>query len=123
MTSRINRLVVVLLITAITGIAAMAKSKTEKVTLLNDLKVNGTVIKKGTYSVKFDETTSELSILKDGKTIAKAPAKIEKRNKKASRFEIRSTGAGSSAELTAVAFGGSDENIVVGSSAAQNTPN
>lgn len=120
MNSRVNRIVIALLITVMTGVVALAKSKTETVTLINDLKVNGTVVKKGTYRISFDDKTSEISILKDGKVIAKAPARVEKRENKARRFELRSTGSGENTELTGISFDGSDENIMVTPSAAKN---
>ena len=119
MTSRVNRIAAVLLITLMTCVMAMAKGKKETVTLVQDLNVNGTLIKKGTYDVSFNEQTSELSILKGNKEIAKAPARVEKRDKKARSFEIRQN----KSELTAVAFRGSDENIVITQSAAQRSQN
>jgi hypothetical protein len=103
-----------------TGVVALAKSKKETVTLISDLKVNGTVVKKGTYAVSFDDKTSELSILKNGKVIAKAPARVEKRDTKSRSFELRTSGTGEEVELTGVSFGGSDENIMVTPSAAKN---
>jgi hypothetical protein len=112
---------VVLLITALTGIAVMAKSKKETVTLVTDMKVNGTLVKKGTYAVSFDDKTSELSILKNGKTIAKAPARVEKRENKARSFELRTSGKDDNSELTGVSFSGSDEKIVITPSAAKST--
>lgn len=119
MNSRVNRLLVMLLIIVMTGVVAFAKGKKETVTFAQDLKVNGTVVKKGTYAVTFDDQTSELSILKNGKVIAKAPARVEQRENKARHFELRSTGSGENAELTGVAFGGSEQNIVLTPSAAK----
>jgi hypothetical protein len=40
----------------------------QKVTFENDIKVNGTLVKKGTYDVKFDDETGQLAIEKNGKT-------------------------------------------------------
>ncbi|HLA12516.1 MAG TPA: hypothetical protein VJ023_18160 [Pyrinomonadaceae bacterium] len=122
MANRVKQMLVVLLITAFASVAAIAKSKSETVTFLTDMKVNGTLVKKGTYKIKFDEETSELSIIKNGKVIAKAPARVEQREKKARMFEIRSSGSGDTVELTAVAFGGSSENLVVAADAAQHSP-
>jgi hypothetical protein len=120
MTSKLNRMLVVLLLTALAGVTALAKGKTENFTFMTDVKVNGTLVKKGTYSIKYDETNSEILILKNGKTIAKAPAKVEQRDKKARSFEVRSTGEGENVEVTGIAFEGSEQNIVVTPSAAQN---
>ena len=115
MTSRVNRIAAVLLITLMTGVMALAKGKKETVTLVKDVNVNGTLVKKGTYSVSFNEETSELSILKGDKEIAKAPVRVEKRENKARRFELRLN----QDDLSAVAFRGSDENIVLTQSAAR----
>ncbi len=123
MKSRVNRIAAVLLITLMTGVMAFANSKKETVTLIQDINVNGTLVKKGTYAVSFDEATSELSILKNGKEIAKAPARVEKRDNKARRFELRLRGNADKTELTAVAFKGSEENIVLTQSAAQRSQN
>ena len=122
MANRVKQMLAVLLITAFASVAAIAKSKTETVTFLTDMKVNGTLVKKGTYRIKFDEQSSEISILKNGKVIAKAPARVEQRDKKARAFEVRSSGDGDSAELTAIAFAGSSENLVVAPDAAQHAP-
>lgn len=123
MTSRVNRIAAVLLITVMTGVMAFAKSKKETVTFIQDINVNGTLVKKGTYAVSFDEKTSELTILKGNKAIAKSQARVEKREKKARGFEIRSNRGTDSAELTSVAFNGSNENIVLTQNAAQRTEN
>ncbi len=123
MTSRVNRIAAVLLITVMTSVMAFAKSQKETVTLNQDINVNGTLVKKGTYAVSFNETTSELSILKNGKEIAKVPARVEKRENKARAFELRMTAGADKAELKAVAFKGSDENIVISQTAAQRTQN
>jgi hypothetical protein len=40
------------------------------------------LVKAGTYKVSFDETTNELTIFKDKKVLAKAPARLEKVEKK-----------------------------------------
>ena len=119
MTSRVNRIAAVLLITLMTGVMALAKGKKETVSSTQDVSVNGTLIKKGTYDVSFNEETSELSILKGDKELAKVPARVEKREKKARRFELRLN----KTDLTAVAFQGSDENIVLTQSAAQRSQN
>lgn len=123
MTSKVNRMLVVLLITAIAGVAAIAKSKTEKFTFVSDVTVNGTLIKKGTYSIKYDDKSAEITIEKGGKTIAKAPVRVEQRDSKARSFEVRSNRNGDSVEVTSFAFEGSEQNIVITPSAAQNANN
>lgn len=118
MKARVTQIAAMLLIVVMTGVMAVAKSRKETVTFIQDVKVNGTLVKKGTYAVKFDEKTSELLIMKNKKVIAKAAVRTEQRDVPARAFELRSTGSGADAELTAVAFGGSNQNIVLTQSSA-----
>ena len=113
-----NRIAVTLLIASLASVAAFAKTRSEKVTFLNDIKVNGTLVKKGAYDLKFDDKTGEVSIVKNGKVMARANTTVEKRESKARKFEFKYTGQGENAELTQVAFAGADENVVLNSTAA-----
>jgi hypothetical protein len=113
-----NRIAVALLIASLASVAAFAKTRSEKVTFISDIKVNGTTVKKGVYDLKFDDKTGEVSIVKNGKVLAKANTTVEKRQSKARRFEWRYTGQGENAELTHVVFAGADQNVVLNSSAA-----
>ena len=78
MKSIVNRIVVVVMVGALTSVAAFAKTHKHSVTFENDIKVNGTLVKKGTYEVKFDDETGQLSIIKNGKTVAQTMAKLER---------------------------------------------
>jgi len=109
---------VVLLVGALTGVVALAKVQKEKVTFESDIKVNGTLVKKGTYEVKFNDETGQLAIVKNGKTVAEAMTRVETRSKKASDFQIRSTVNGNETQLIGVTFGGSDKDIVLSSGAS-----
>ncbi len=121
MKSMISRMVVVLMVGALTGVVAFAKVHKEKVTFDSDIKVNGTVVKKGTYDVKFDDESGQLSITKNGKVVAQAMAKLEQREKKANDFQLRATTSGDETQLTGVTFGGSDKNVVITSSGSSTT--
>ena len=114
----INRVAVALLIASLASVAAFAKTHREKVTFVDDIKVNGTLVKKGVYDLKFDDKTGEVTISKNGKVVARANSTMENRTNKARRFEWRYTGEGSTAELTHVTFSGSDQNVVLNSAAA-----
>ena len=85
--------------------------------------VNGTVVNKGTYEVKFDDATGQLSIVKNGKTVAQTMAKLEARAKKANGFQLRSVESGEETQLTGVTFGGSDQDVVITSGGATTTGN
>lgn len=121
MKSIMNRTLVVLMVGALTSVVALAKVEKHRVTFDNDIKVNGTVVKKGTYDVKFDDETGQLTIAKNGKVVAQAMAKLESRAKKANDFQLRSTGTGNERQLTGVTFGGSDKDIVITSGSATTT--
>ena len=121
MKSIVSKVMVVLMVGALTSVVAFAKVHKEKVTFDSDIKVNGTVVKKGTYDVKFDDESGQLSITKNGKTVAQATAKLEQREKKANDFQLRSTVNGDETNLTGITFGGSDKNIVITSGGSSTT--
>jgi hypothetical protein len=121
MKSIVNRMVAVLMVGALTGVVAFAKVHKQKVTFENDMKVNGTLVKKGTYELKFDDESGQLSISKNGKQVAQTMARVESREKKANDFQLRSTVSGDEMHLTGVTFGGSDKNIVISNTGATTT--
>ena len=123
MKSIVNRIVVMVVVGALMSVAAFAKTQKQRVTFENDIKVNGTVVKKGNYEVKFDEETGQLSIIKNGKTVAQTMAKLEARAKKANGFQLRSVGEGDQTELVGLTFGGSDKDVVVTGGGATTTGN
>jgi len=121
MKSMVSKMVAVLMVGALTGVVAFAKVHKQRVTFENDIKVNGTLVKKGNYEVKFDDETGQLTIAKNGKTVVQAMAKLEAREKKANDFQLRSTVNGDETQLTGVTFGGSDKDIVITNSGASTT--
>lgn len=121
MKSIMSRMLVVLMVGALTSVAALAKVHKHKVTFEDDIKVNGTVVKKGTYDVKFDDETNQLSISKNGKVVAQAMARLESRAKKANDFQLRSTNKDNEQQLTGVTFGGSDKDVVITEGGASTT--
>ena len=118
MKSIVNRIVVVVMIGALTCVAAFAKTQRHKITFESDTKVNGTLVKKGTYDVKFDDASNQLSIVKNGKVIAQAMAKLEPREKKAGDFQVRSSGSGDDTQLVGVTFGGATQDVVIANNGA-----
>lgn len=118
MKSIVNRMVAVLMVGALTGVVALAKVQKQKATFDNDITVNGTLVKKGTYDVKFDDQTGQLSVIKNGKVVAEAMARLEPRANKANGFQIRSTANGDETQLIGVTFGGSDKDVMIANNAA-----
>ena len=121
MKSIVSKMVTVVMVGALTSVVAFAKVHKEKVTFDSDIKVNGTVVKKGTYDLKFDDESGQLSITKNGKVVAQAMAKAEQREKKANDFQLRSTTDGGETNLIGVTFNGSDKNVVITGSGSSTT--
>ena len=121
MKSIVNRIAVVLVVGALTSMVAFAKVHKHKVTFEEDIKVNGTLVKRGTYDVKFDDESNQLTIAKNGKVVAQAMARLESRAKKANDFQLRSTNKDNEQQLTGVTFGGSDKDVVVVTEGASTT--
>jgi hypothetical protein len=113
-----------LIIGALASLSALAgdKGKVEKktITFTDDVMVNGTLVKAGDYEVKFDESSNELSIVKNGKVLAKTPAHVETRSDKAKNTALRTVEKGGNAELIGVTFGGSDRDVMVGATGSTN---
>lgn len=123
MKSILNRIVVVLVVGALSSVVALAKVQKHKVTFSSDIKINNTLVKKGTYDLKFDDETGQFSVLKNGKVVAQSMAKLEQREKKASDFRLRSSGSGDDTQLLGIQFGGSDKEVVISNSGNQSTGN
>ena len=123
MKSVISKVLAVLMVGALTSVVALAKVQKARATFDSDIKVNGTLVKKGSYDVKFDEETGQLSIIKNGKVIAEAMTRLEARSKKANDFQIRSVTNGSETQLAGVTFGGSDKDVMISNNGASTTGN
>ena len=121
MRSILSRFAVVLVVGALSSVVALAKVHKHKVNFVSDIKINNTLVKKGTYDVKFDDQTGQFSISKNGKVVAQAMGRLESRAKKASDFQLRSSGSGDSLQLLGVTFGGQDKDVMISNSGAQSS--
>lgn len=112
----LQRTLVALSIGALLAVGAFGKGKikTESVTFSSDVMVNGTLLKAGEYQIKFNEESSELSILKDGKVKAKTTAHFAPRSDKAKDTAVRTRANGTVVELIGFTFGGSNQELLVG---------
>ena len=113
MKSIVNRVMVTLLLVTLASVAAFAKGKRVQVSFLADTKVNGTLVKHGTYDVAFDEETGELSIVKGSKIVATTTTRLEQRESKARSTETNTIVEGDETRLVSITFGGSDQRVVV----------
>jgi predicted metal-dependent peptidase len=106
------------------GVAAKDKTKKKTVEFAQDVMVNGTLLKAGTYDVKFNEETGELNIIKNGKVKATTTAHLEQRSNEAKDTAVLLVNTGGAvAEFKGLALGGSNQNVIVsgsgGASSAQ----
>jgi hypothetical protein len=106
-----------LMILALTSAVAFAKVRKDSITLATDTTVAGTLLKAGTYDVKFDDKTSELSFTREGssKAAVKTTVQLKDRTDKArnTQFSVLDN------TLVSVAFGGQKQDVVIGQSSTQ----
>lgn len=108
-----KKIVVAMIAVMVMGISAMAQNKNEKVELLRDVVVNGTVVKKGSYNVVYDAATGEITIRKGSKIIAKSTARQESRDKKNENTEIIISKRDGNSVLRAIKFAGDSETLIL----------
>jgi hypothetical protein len=119
MMKAVNRLVAVVLLGAITSGVAMAKVVKKSVTFIQPVVVNGTLVKEGTYNAVFDDQTNELSIVKDGKVVARAPAQLEKQEiRNRAVYVTRHQGDSTNEVLLSVALHDDNRATIVASGAS-----
>ena len=114
----IRRVALTLMVVSLASVSVLAKTQSEKITFIDDIKINGTLVAKGAYKLKFDDKTGEVSILKGSKVIARATATTAKRNSKSQTFEWRYSGSGDDQQLTGITFRGADHDVVISNSSA-----
>lgn len=113
MKSLIKQIGIAFVIASLAAVSAFAKTRKESITLATNTTVNGTLVKSGTYDLKFDDEKGELSIVKNGKVLAQASTTTAKRDAKAQKFELQLTGTGKERQLVGIAFAGAEQNIVL----------
>lgn len=73
-----NRAVILLVVSAMTSITALAMTTNRQATFNRDVTVNGAPVKADTYKVTFDDQTGEFKIMRGKKVVASALARLEK---------------------------------------------
>jgi len=115
----ITAFVCALAIGVVASFVVNAKDKTKKKTVdfAQDVMVNGTLLKAGTYDVKFNEETGELTITKNGKVKATTTAHLEARSNEAKDTAVLLVNTGGAvADFKGITFGGSNQNVIVSGS-------
>ena len=109
----VNRLMMSLALCALLSTTGYANGKSETLTLPQDVMVGGTLVKKGDYKLKFDEKTGELLLLKGKKVVARTNARLEKREREASRTEFGMVQQGEAKQLRSITFRGERESLMM----------
>lgn len=81
-----HRIALSIAICALMTITALANVKSKSVTFSKDLSVGGSLVKKGSYKVSFDEAKNELTIYSGKREVARSTARLEER-KLSSKYE------------------------------------
>jgi hypothetical protein len=90
----VGKMVIMVGVLSLLSISAFAKNSRKDVTFANDVTVNGTVVKAGTYTVVFDDAAGRLSIMKGNKTVATSAATLEKLQKEGGDTVAYTTNSG-----------------------------
>jgi hypothetical protein len=103
-----THIVAALVIGALLGSAALAGTKTKNVRFDDNVTVNGTLLKKGTYKVAFNDETNELTISRGSKVLVKTTAKLEdyKQTTAAYAPDYKTRKEGDTLTLTHINLGG-----------------
>jgi len=118
----VSRIILALVVCALSTTAAFAKTRSSTVTFGLDFTVGDTFVKKGTYKLVFNDQTKELSVIaKDKTVVAKTIAHLENRKGPASAIEVNLVQRGANQALVSVAFADDNQLIVLDASGAQSS--
>lgn len=116
MRKTVNRMVVLFVVATITSAAAWASTTRKSVTFADAVTVNGTLVKRGTYEVSFDEATSQLTIAQGRKVIATAEAKLEKVGGIGQdRYVVATSAAAKAPALISISLKGGNQATIINS--------
>jgi|HubBroStandDraft_6_1064221.scaffolds.fasta_scaffold771683_1 hypothetical protein len=108
-----SRILTMALVLVMASAIALADKK-DTVTFSRDIMVSGTLVKAGTYKVQYDEKSNELSVLKNGKMVAKVAGHAEALQRRASETQVISSMKDDRNVLTGITFGGDNHTILLG---------
>jgi hypothetical protein len=108
-----------LMLCAMVGTMALAKSKFHTITLDQNTMVNGTIVKKGEHETRFNEQTGEFAILDNrDHVIVRVTAKEQMLDKKASETSYSLKASDNGPVLTNVTFSGERYSLMIGDTQA-----
>ncbi len=105
------------------GILAQEKNLKEKFTFDDDFLVNTTLVKKGTYLVRYDSDTNEVSIMDRDEVVARAKATVTTHDKKFGQDAIVTITTPTGRKLTGLRLGGQREEITISDNVADTNEN
>jgi hypothetical protein len=111
---------VALLVFAVTiSLSAFAGSKSETISLLHDVQLNGTTIHAGEYTVKYDAngSTCLVKVIKDGKTVATANGELKQLANKPERNQVVLENTGEMPTVSEMDFSNTTTAITFGTNA------
>lgn len=97
---------------------AEARDRSKTITFLNDVTVNGTLIQKGTYDVKFDSESSEVTISRNGRQIATTKVEVRLTDRKNPHNSAAFIEKEKARILTSITFEGDKRVLIVNQDAA-----
>ncbi len=113
MKNLVSKTMIILVLSSMMGVMALAEGKNEKVTFNHDMVVNGTLVKKGTYKMVYDEKSGELTLFSGKNVVAKSPAHAQTRNIKAENNEIKVNQQEIGSVLRSITIAGDTQNFIL----------
>ena len=117
----VAKIVAAFAILALSGVSALADTRSDRIKFDESFQIDGTTVKKGEYKVSFNEETGELVIKKNDKVIAKTTARAEKNEEKAGRTKFSMATENGNLMLRSVTFSGDDHTVVIGAGGGSTT--
>jgi hypothetical protein len=117
----LSRLVTALLLVILVSVPSLAKVRKAQIKLKADTKVGDVIVKKGTYEVRFDDQSNELSIVKGRKVVAKSAVQLEPLSSKYPDSAHIVNIEDNQTVLTGVIFAGTSQTVVLKSTSATAT--
>ena len=95
------------------SLSALAKSKTDTITLFGDATLSGTNIPAGEYVVKYevDGSNAQVKFLKGNKEVASANGQVKNLGKKAESTQVVLNTEGNARTISEIQFGGKETAI------------
>lgn len=97
---------------------ASAKVKAKKLTFGQDFWVGGTLVKKGTYKIAYDDKTGEVTFSDKETTLARTTVRAEKRVGSKGGWDVVLSPKDDGLALVSITFPGDGQRLVIGGDAA-----